>query len=177
MMPQYNDPIRSSSIPWSHPASWNEVQHSIHLHLDRHRRAMESLMPLAHGIGKHLQVLARQMDMICAHTCTRCPEPCCLTASIWYDLRDLLSFHLLGKPIPVGQPISDYRDVCRFMTNTGCSLPRMIRPWICTWYLCPVQTQWLKKQPDGTRSDLMKYLDEMKTMRAELENRFAAAVC
>lgn len=173
----YDDLIQNPSIPWSQPASWREVQQSLHFHLDGHRPARESLMPLAVGIGKHLHVLARQMDMICAHTCSHCPEPCCLSASVWYDFRDLLSLHLLGMPIPIGQPISDYRALCRFITNTGCSLPRLIRPWICTWYLCPVQTLWLKKQPDGVGQNLLKYLDEMKTMRVKLENRFVAIVC
>jgi hypothetical protein len=171
-----DDLIHKSSIPWSHPTGWREVHQSILFHLDRHRHVREALLPLAREIEKCLKATAPKMDMICAHTCTHCPEPCCLAASVWYDFRDLLSLHLAGKPIPIGQPIAGYRGTCRFIANTGCSLPRSIRPWICTWYLCPVQTRWLKKQPGAAGRRLLKSLNEMKFRRAELEKRFVAVV-
>ena len=163
-----------SSIPWSKPSIWGAAHQSIHFHLNLQVKGQELLNQLAREIEKELKDLARRIEIICAHTCVYCPDPCCLTASVWYDFRDLLSLHLMQKPIPIGQPISDYRGVCRFITGTGCSLPRLIRPWICTWYLCPVQTRWLKKQPAQISRHLLTSLEQVKIKRAALEQTFIA---
>jgi hypothetical protein len=177
MMRTSKDTTRCQPVPWSRPAGWKDVQRSIHFHLNRHLYIREALLPMAREIDAHLQLLARQMDVICANTCIHCPDPCCLTASVWYDFRDLLSLHLLETPIPIGQPAADYQGVCRFITHTGCSLPRMIRPWICTWYLCPVQSRWLKKQPGGYDRSLLKSLQRIKSLRAGLETQYIERVC
>lgn len=176
-MRAYMDPIRHQAVPWSHPAGWKAAQHAILFHLDRYPGARKTILPLAREIECRMQDLAFQMETICAHTCTHCPDPCCLTASVWYDFRDLLCLHLLENPIPIGQPAADYQGVCRFITQTGCSLPRMIRPWICTWYLCPVQSRWVKKQPGGYDRSLLKSLQRIKSLRAGLETQYIERVC
>jgi hypothetical protein len=33
----------------------------------------------------------------------------------------------------------DLDYLIRYWKPKGCVLPRMSRPWICTWYLCPTQ--------------------------------------
>lgn len=176
-MRPYNEQTRHPSIPWSHPADWLAAQRSIHFHLNRHGGARETLSPLTREMGRLMQDLAFQMDTLCAHTCIHCPDPCCLTASVWFDFRDLLCLHLLGNPIPIGQPASGYREPCRYITPRGCGLPRSIRPWICTWYRCPAQSRWLKKQSGQAGRGVAASLERMKTCRLKLEKRFLAQVC
>ena len=173
-MSTIDNPSLNSSIPWSQRPSWIAAHQSILFHLNQQPEGLESLNQLAGEIEKLLKDLAPRMEMLCAHTCVHCPDPCCLTASVWYDFRDLLSLHLMQKPIPMGQPISDYRGLCRFITGNGCSLPREIRPWICTWYLCPVQTRWLKKRPAAVGRQLLNSLEEIKNRRVALEQKFIA---
>lgn len=172
-----DDSICHPPIPWSHPADWKAAQQSIHYHLNRRPGVRKTLLPRAREMGRLMQDLAIQMETLCANTCSHCPDPCCLTASVWFDFRDLLGFHLLGTPIPIGQPASDYQGRCRYMAPRGCRLPRLIRPWICTWYLCPVQSRWLKKQPGPAGRRLLAALERMKTRRTELETQFLATVC
>ena len=171
-MSNINSLSLNSSIPWCQPSIWSAAHQSIYFHLSQRSECLESLNQLAGELEKLLEELAHRMEMLCAHTCVYCPDPCCLTASVWYDFRDLVSLHLMQKPIPIGQPISDYRGVCRFITGTGCSLPRLTRPWICIWYHCPVQTRWLKKQPAAVGRHLLNSLEMIKTRRAALEQRF-----
>jgi hypothetical protein len=175
-MPKTNNPVSPAPIPWSHPSDWKAAQQSIHYHLNRQPGVREAFIPAVREMERLTQDLAIQMETLCASTCSHCPDPCCLTASVWFDFRDLLSFHLLGTPIPIGQPASDYRGRCRYITPGGCGLPRLIRPWICTWYLCPVQSRWLKKQPGSTGRRLLAALERMKTRRSELETQFLATV-
>lgn len=171
------DPLKNSPIPWSHPNSWQAAQLSLHHHTARLCNIHGFLLPLAEDIEMRLHAVAVQMETLCAHTCTYCPDPCCLKASVWYDFRDLLSLHLFGKSLPMGQPISAYGDICQYFSHSGCSLPRSIRPWICTWYICPVQTMWLGKQPGDLSQRLELAVGQIKSQRAVLENKFIAMVC
>ena len=172
-----DDPLNSASIPWSHPSSWSAAQRSFHHHTAQLSNVREPLMGLAQDIEVRLHALAEPMDRLCAHTCTHCPDPCCLKASVWYDFRDLLGLHLYGKSLPVGQPITDYGDICRYSSHSGCTLPRSIRPWICTWYICPVQAKWLRTQAVGAGQSLEEALVRIKKQRFALEERFLAVIC
>lgn len=163
-------------IPWSHPHAWQAAQMSLFHHATRLSGVRETLLPLARVIEACLAELARQMEILAAHTCSYCPDPCCIKASVWYDFRDLLGLHLCGTSIPIGQPISSYGGLCRYLTPTGCTLPRAIRPWICTWYLCPVQKRWLQKQPGDAGRNLELALAQIKVRRAALEKQFLSVV-
>lgn len=171
------DPLKNSPIPWSHMNSWHAVQLSLHHHTARFSSVRESLLPLAQDIELRLHAAAVQMEALCAHTCTHCPDPCCLKASVWYDFRDLLGLHLYGEAPPMGQPITNYGDICRYLSHSGCTLPRSNRPWICTWYICPVQASWLRMQPGESGRNLDRALGQIKRRRAALENKFIAMVC
>lgn len=173
----WEDPRKNSPIPWSRPTDWQAAQLAIHHHIAGLAGIREFLLPFARRLEARFGAVAFQMEALCAHTCTCCPDPCCSKASVWYDFRDLLGLHLYGKSIPMGQPISDYGNACRYISHSGCMLPRSIRPWICTWYLCPVQKRWLQRQPGDCRRSLELALDRIKTERALLEDKFIAATC
>ena len=79
------------------------------------------------------------LDELCMATCTYCPDPCCFSAYAWFDFRDLLFAHLNGLAVPPAQLMTDRKMICRYLGVRGCTLERISRPWICTWYLCPAQ--------------------------------------
>lgn len=171
-----SDEVHNSPIPWSRPAEWMAAQRSIHFHIHRFRHLREALEPLAGRIEADLCAIGSLMEWLGAHTCSFCPQPCCLTARVWYDFRDLLRLQVSGKSIPEGQPITDYAGKCRYVSHRGCRLSRPLRPWICTWYLCPVQKRRLERQPGGILERLTLAMEEIKTRRVLLEERFVAAV-
>ena len=170
------DPLYNTSIPWSHPSSWHAAQLSFNHHTARLSSVRESLLPLAQNIELRLHAVAGQMKALCARTCTYCPDPCCLKASVWYDFRELLGLHLYGKSLPMGQPITNYGDICRYFSHSGCTLPRLIRPWICTWYICPVQARWLRTQPGEAGRNLDRALGQIKSRRSALEEKYISVI-
>jgi hypothetical protein len=66
--------------------------------------------------------------------------------------------------------------ICRYFSHRGCALPRVARPWICAWYLCPVQTAILRKRDYLQYDDFNRIIQEIKSLRKEMEDEFIRTV-
>ena len=131
---------------------------------------------MADYLGKRLDVLFAILDNLCQSSCPRCPEPCCLTAKVWFDFKDLVFLHFARKPIPLNPPLAALEDTCLYLGHRGCMLPRSSRPWVCTWYLCPTQTTVLRKRDPLQYEAFNRIVPEIKELRETLEEEFIRVV-
>lgn len=157
---------------WGTLSEWNEVNRTLNFLLNRYRKDMLRAVQVAHDIADALNAVFPVQDFLCSETCTHCPEPCCLNATVWLDFKDLLFFHLTGQYIPEKQLIEKTGDVCRYSSPTGCLLPRLSRPWTCTYYLCPPQKLKLRRFPEDLIRDFEEKTDLIKQKRKMLEKIF-----
>ena len=164
------------SPPWRSVCDWKTASISIDFHLNRYYQDLKPAIKIARVIYSRLESINGALDDLGRITCSRCPEICCLSASPWYDLRDLVYLHLNQLPIPLSQTISGIGETCCYISHRGCKLPRSIRPWICTWYLCPSQTASARKNNAGLRQPLSRALEEIKALRKDLENEFIRVI-
>lgn len=132
--------------PWGSRPAWQAANRSFDIHIDRYRAELGTAMKIALEVRYQLASIFSCLNALCLATCRYCPESCCLTASPWYDFRDLLFLHLNFLEVPPFQPVQAYQGTCRYLSPRGCTLSRITRPWICTWYFCPTQTANLKKR-------------------------------
>ena len=170
------DPPPTLAPPWRSVFAWQSANTCLDYHLNRHYQDLYPATQISRNIRNRLESIFDALDELGRITCTRCPEICCLSASPWYDLRDLVYLHLNQLPIPLSQTISGIRETCCYISDRGCTLPRIIRPWICTWYLCPTQTACTRKSNDGRPQTLSRTLEEVKTLRKDLEDEFIRVV-
>jgi hypothetical protein len=113
------------------------------------------------------------LEDLCLATCTHCTDPCCLKAYAWFDLKDLLFFHLNKLAIPPAQLMTDRKMTCRYLGVRGCTLERISRPWICTWYLCPTQVRVLRGDADRGKEVLFqRTATKIRVLRKEMERVF-----
>jgi hypothetical protein len=168
-----NPQAQISGLPWSTRSQWQEINASIQVLYQRHRCHFEEyLRPTATRIYGRLNAINSLLDQMCRISCPQCPAPCCLSAKIWFDLKDLLLIHLLQAPLPVCQPLQHRTNICRNLSPKGCTLPRLIRPWICTWYLCPTQMKIIRSAKDPEFMPLPQQIDFLKQLRKQLEADF-----
>ena len=159
-------------MPWASPLAWQAAHQTVDDHLQRYRADLKPLESLACEIKSGLIAVFPILDELCAHSCPWCPEPCCLSASVWFDFKDLLFLHLNKLPISPAQPMADAKTPCRYSGPRGCRLPRIARPWICTWYLCPTQTAKLRNGHQGKGDLLNRAFARIKSGRNLLETGF-----
>ena len=168
-----NDPF--SAIPWHTPALWQEANACLKHILQHNGPALDESRRLAHRLKQQLTSTFPLMNRLCRETCPDCADACCRRAWVWADFRDLLFLHLAGIPVPDQQMLDQQGDHCRYGSPGGCRLDRIQRPFVCTWYLCPIQTRILRKQP-AEAERLSNTLQQIKIQRRRMENTFIQAV-
>lgn len=69
-------------------------------------------------------------------TCPYCGTVCCANRHGIPDFADLVMFIALDLEIPTYRFIPNDEAPCQFISEKGCILRRIIRPYRCTWYFC-----------------------------------------
>jgi len=161
---------------WSTPALWREANQAVSESIRRNKRTMIAAMDLGQRIRARIEVLDNPMNDLCARTCQDCQDSCCSRAKVWFDFKDLIYLHLGASAIPTDQSIASMDQTCRYLTGKGCVLPRVQRPFICTWYICAAQKDRLRHLPRSGAQFLLNSLDALKAGRRQLENLFIQSV-
>ncbi|MBW1988325.1 MAG: hypothetical protein JRI97_02145 [Deltaproteobacteria bacterium] len=169
-------PAESRGGPtWTCPKTWAQANASIAATIRKSAPDMARALSLARTIQDNLDSLARPMDDLCAATCPWCPEPCCHTAVVWLDFPDLLFIHLAGHKPPPRQLRETTSGPCGYLSPKGCTLPRTLRPWVCTWYLCPTQKRVLATWSQDAQDRVHTLVDHTTRTRRHLEHAFIKA--
>ena len=150
-------------------SSWKASNRALGKLLARHRNDLCAAQSVAEAIRSHLVSLFGLLDDLCRNSCPWCPDPCCILNKVWFDFRDLLFLHLLELPIPPAQLNCGNDQACRYLGHRGCRIPRSIRPWACTQYVCATQRNYLARLEDTSISAFQIKLDEIHALRMEME--------
>jgi len=167
--------ILDAVIPWRTQSLWSEANATIAHLLDHRRPALQATRRLADQIRERLASLFPLMVDLCHATCPTCSDICCQHAFVWIDFKDLLFLHLAAVPLPDRQLREKRGDRCRYAAPDGCSLDRLQRPFVCTWYLCPAQTRILREHP-APWHQTQTCLQHIKQLRRQMENAFIQAI-
>ncbi len=156
-------------------AAWLEANTSLFTSLTRNRTALSDSRRHAGQLRNRLERLFPLMEDLCRQTCPSCSDICCRRAWVWLDFKDLLFLHLAEIAAPPQQLLREQGDRCRYAGPHGCSLQRLQRPFICTWYLCPAQSRILDRQP-AEKQHLSRTLQQLKSQRKRMETSYIQAV-
>ena len=135
-----------------------------------------NLRALAQQIVQRYAEIETVLERACHTSCPTCTDVCCSRATVWYDLKDLLTIYLSTGALPLRQIYRRPDHSCCNLTSSGCRLIRAERPFICTWYICPDQNKVLEDLPGGNEGlDVFRALDEIKIARKDLEQAYVDA--
>lgn len=140
----YSQKSRPIEPPWKEDVPWYEANHTLSFLMDRYDNYLHETRGIARDLRRKMVSLFPLLEKVCMATCTHCPDPCCFSAYAWFDFKDLLFARLNDLPVPPAQLMTDRKMICRYLGARGCTLERISRPWICTWYLCPTQLGMLR---------------------------------
>jgi hypothetical protein len=155
---------------------WRQSNLILHRVIAGHRTEFGRAAAVAERLGRRLESLFPLLDELNRRTCPFCPEPCCIANKVWFDFIDLIFMHLVQTRIPAMQLTADTHEPCRFLSHKGCRLPRLIRPWACTQYLCATQRSILSSGDSSGRDGLKAGLQSIRGARLELEDVFCEAL-
>lgn len=167
--------VVQTMIPWQNREQWMELQLSIERICEGIGEDTQAITGLTENIRTSYSAVDAQLQELCEKTCSLCSDVCCMRATVWYEIRDLLYLQLAGKSFQENQVSRESDGRCCFLLDNGCSLPRDERPFICTWYICAAQKALLQEQ--GEAGDLLiSRIGEIQESRKNLEEKCIQAV-
>ena len=133
--------------PWGREEEWLDINARLARLIGEHDGRLAPVRVRAEEVAADLEWFNAFLDELCQEAFPQCREVCCDANRVWFVFEDLLFFHLTGQETPPAQLRRTLDEACRYLTFSGCSLPRMVRPWTCTWFLCHIQLELLSARP------------------------------
>lgn len=154
--------------PWPTASAWREVND----HLDRliagRGPGLEAAAAAARAATEALAKLFPFLDDLVRQANPLCRENCCRVARVYFQVEDLVYLHLSGQTLPPAQTRASPDEPCRYLTATGCALPRAMRPWHCTWFICDVQLGVLGRMPPRDQRRFSALFEEVMAQRRRM---------
>jgi hypothetical protein len=166
----------SASLYWTDARLWREANLSLFHSLCAREPDLGPARHKAQHMEALLEFVIPVMEELCEETCPDCSDPCCVRARARFELADLIFLHLADQALPLTQAGPEGHAACRHLGKQGCLLPRLSRPWICRWYLCPDQKRLKQHYPASGQQRFELALARIRSLRRDLENTFIQAV-
>ena len=168
--------FQNQALPWAAPQAWREANQSLSLLVRRGGPGLAAARRQAQRLARVREKLHPLLDRLCALTCPRCLDVCCHRARVHLDFEDLLFLHLVGRAAPPTPRPRPSGGPCQSRVPAGCLLARMVRPWVCAWYLCHEQKQLLQGVLRHERVEFETAAAAVKRLRRDMLESFIAAV-
>ena len=96
-----------------------------------------------------------------ADVCPDCIDVCCRQKHGLYQERDIRYLRALEVAVPPRDTARPLEGPCEAMGPKGCTLPRWLRPFKCTWYFCEPLLAALNRGPQKKARQIAAVMQEM----------------
>ena len=93
--------------------------------------------------------------------CPACADVCCRQKHGAYRERDIRYLSAIGAPVPAADRTRPPESRCEFLGANGCTHPRWLRPFKCTWYFCEPIILAMRDRPQRSARALTAVMEEM----------------
>lgn len=156
-------------VPWIHQADWEEMLQFAGNICEGLGESRVEVMQHINDIVAVYEDLEASLTRLCRATCPTCEDVCCTKATVWYDQRDIILYHLATGFFPEKQISRSETGTCCHLGEGGCRLPRLERPFICTWYICGAQVAILRGEDSGPGLNIQEQIHRIKETRKRIE--------
>ncbi len=107
-----------------------------------------------------------------AKVCPYCGTVCCCNKHGFPEFADVVAILAMGGTVPEYDLSVDEGALCQFIGEKGCVLPRVERPYRCTWYFCEPLLLQIELGPPKQYREFVQDVQYMGHARAELMQAF-----
>ncbi len=106
------------------------------------------------------------IEELTARVCPDCRDVCCKQKRCLPDPVDVAYLAALGIVLPEYDATRPPDGPCQFMGRFGCTLPRLQRPWRCTWYFCDPLLLAMNTGPQKTARKIADLIQQIVDIRS-----------
>ncbi len=100
---------------------------------------IDDLKPVIQAANEYKRAFDKLEPLIQSYTskvCPYCGTVCCCNKHGFPEYADLVGMLAMGLEVPSYRFDVNKNELCQFIGEKGCVLPRARRPYRCTWYFC-----------------------------------------
>ncbi|BHH84105.1 hypothetical protein [Desulforhopalus sp. 52FAK] len=168
-MPTQKEGKASGVVPWIHQSDWDEMLGVTVAICEQLEDSKVEVIQHIDDIITAYNDLDNSLNHLCEATCPACEDVCCIKATVWYDRRDIIVYHLVTGSFPEKQVSRSAAGICCHLGENGCRLPRIERPFICTWYICAAQLAILRNKLAAPYTKIQGQIHWIKETRKIIE--------
>ncbi len=134
-------------------------------------KSQTDIRELAHELKDTLITISPFIEKHTAIVCLDCKKVCCADKHGRFGNDDIAFLTALEVDIP-HQPIDrEETAACRYMTETGCSLQRWMRPYRCTLFFCTPLLKSLEQDDPKLYRAFDDYFQHLISLRTQLTGK------
>ncbi len=152
-------------------AFWRQIE-AISAFFAEYESRLGTVFKNAPALMAAFEKLDPLIDSYTNRVCPYCGTVCCANKFGFPEFADVVGFIALGLEIPGYDLNVDENEVCQFIGEKGCVLPRPQRPYRCTWYFCDPLLVQLEIGPARDYRNFISDLQELSRARGEVLRSF-----
>ncbi len=153
------------------PEFWRTVE-EIKTFFREHQGEMEEVNAKALQFKQAFAEIDPLIQEYTAKVCPYCGNVCCCNKHGFPEFADVVAIIAMVGKLPEYDLSVDERAMCQFMGERGCTLPRIQRPYRCTWYFCDPLLLQIEIGPARKFREFTQDVQYMGHARAELLQAF-----
>ena len=150
---------------------WKTVQ-EIKKFFKDHEAEMSVVNDKAHQFKQAYAIMDPFIQKYTAEVCPYCGNVCCCNKHGFPEFADVVAILAMGGKVPEYDLSVDEGALCQFIGEKGCVLPRIERPYRCTWYFCEPLLLQIEIGPPKQYREFVQDVQYMGHARAELMEAF-----
>lgn len=112
------------------------------------------------------------IQQITSAVCPSCEKVCCIDRHGHYNDQDLIYIRALGTEPPSYKEGVIDTDPCQFLSESGCTLERSVRPFRCNWYFCSSLLEYMEQGPPKPYREFIGRFQRIVELRGAMLEHF-----
>ncbi len=128
----------------------------------------------AHSLRSLIDEVSPFIQLNTSMVCPGCERVCCVNRHGYYDRQDLIYIFTLGLRHPEYREGLEDTAPCQFLSSSGCSIGRSLRPFRCNWYFCTPLLVHMENGPAKPYREFVNRFSVIVEMRRRMLEAFEA---
>ena len=164
--------LLNSGLSWHDREKWDEAVRLIENFFIDHPGDMALVMEKATNARGLIDGIDSFIQQNTAEVCPHCEKVCCMNRHGYYDYEDIIYIYALGlKPPAYKKDIHDTAP-CQFISESGCTIERSLRPNRCNWFFCNELIDHMGNGPARTYREFLDSYNDAIDKRKEMLDGF-----
>jgi hypothetical protein len=168
--------ILNDNLSWHDRNRWNNALSLLRDLFNSSQGALSQTCLHAHTLKEQIDAVDHFIQKSTSQVCPECQKVCCINRHGYYDYQDLIYITALGLTPPRYRDGIEDTDPCQFLSDSGCTIARSLRPFRCNWHFCPELIDSMSAGPAKPLREFNLQFQKLQAIRHTMLDLFFDAI-